>query len=93
MRWFQEFKSAFHGNGHEPYHTKEAKTAFADSLLKIADKCFYAPYVLVLSVSFLKGSNFQIFITVLISFLFLVAATMLRHEALSIIDEINDTNG
>jgi hypothetical protein len=87
MKWLKKLNNCFHGKGHEPYKTPEAKLTFADSLLKIADKLFFAPFIPFVTISFYEQSPAQFWLQLVLSVLFFIMATCLRHEALLIIDE------
>jgi hypothetical protein len=88
MKWINSLKGALHGEAHRRYKSKEAKRLFADSLLKTADKLFFAPIVLILSFTFLQVSNALFSLQVFFIFSMFIGSAWLRHEALLIIDEI-----
>ena len=89
MKWINSLKAALHGEGHKRYKSKEAKRLFADSMLKTADKLFFAPIVLILTFTFLTASNLMFLFQLFLIFSMFLGSVWLRHEALLIIDEIN----
>ena len=75
---------AFQSNGYRGYKSHKAQEKFAESLLKIADKLFWAPLAY-LGVSLYQGQNISNYGYAFI-ILFFVLGVYLRHEALTVYD-------
>ncbi|CAK1877042.1 conserved hypothetical protein [Vibrio crassostreae] len=75
---------AFRSKGYEGYKSTEAQKKFADSLLKIADKLFWAP-IAYLGVLIYQNKVFDVSSALYIT-TFLVLAVCLRHQALKVYD-------
>ncbi len=54
------FKNNFHSKGYRHYKTYEARKAYAESLLKVADKSFLATLLPLLSLAYFKSDLFQL---------------------------------
>ena len=89
MSWINHLKEVFHGKGHEPYKSREAKLAFAESLLKMSDKLFFAPYLPIITLTFFESIGYVFWLQIIISGLMFISAASFRHGALIIIDELN----
>ena len=87
MKLFADLKRAFHGEGHKYYKTKEAKLAFAKTLLNISNGLALLFFATVASLPFLGDDLGPFVMQICISFTLLAGAVWGRHEALLVIDE------
>ena len=83
LHWYKE---VFHGQGFRAYKSGKAKEKFADSILKIADKLFWAPLASLVAIG-LNGKElvFEVFF---ITAVLLILGMWLRHVGLKAIDEV-----
>ena len=82
------YRSVFHGKGFRAYKPSKAREQYASSILKIADKFFWAPMAYLVSIG-LNGSplnNEKIIFTGV----FLAFGMWLRHVGLIAIDEVEN---
>jgi len=82
---YYRFASAFHGRGAEPY-TPSTRRVYAQSLLGLADKLFWAPIAALLSFA-INPHVVWFFSLVLLSGVMFVLGLWLRHCGLSILDQ------
>ncbi|EHZ2903734.1 hypothetical protein MDT99_004319 [Vibrio vulnificus] len=75
---------AFHAKGYEGYLSEDAQKKFADSLLKIADKMFWAP-IAYFGVSVYQNKALDLWGIVYLT-IFFVLAVCLRHQGLKVYD-------
>ncbi len=75
---------AFHSKGFLGYTSEEAQKQFADSLLRIADKMFWAPMAY-LGVTLYQNQEISVLGFVYIA-IFFVLGIILRHNGLKVYD-------
>lgn len=78
------FRSAFHGRGAEPY-TPSTRRVYAQSLLGLADKLFWAPIAALLGFA-INPHVASFFALLVLSGVMFVLGLWLRHCGLSILD-------
>lgn len=81
------FKNAFHGKGVDAYSSTEARKKYARSLLRLADKFFWAPIATLLATSF-TSRNDIVLVQCILAGMFVISAMYLRHCALVIYDDL-----
>ena len=77
-------REAFHGKGYLGYKSKDAQKKFADSLLKIADKMFWAPMAYI-GASLYQAKDISFYGYAYVLFFFVLGVSM-RHQALKVYD-------
>lgn len=81
------FKNAFHGKGVEAYSSAKARKKYARSLLRLADKFFWAPIAALLATG-LTSRNDIFLAQCIIAATFVILGIYLRHCALIIYDDL-----
>lgn len=90
MKTIRILIDAFHGKGYRGHKSQEAQKKFADSLLKIADKAFWAPMTY-LGVSLYQEKTLS-GLGVLFCVSFIIIAVSLRHQGLKVFDLHDEDN-
>ena len=94
MRWIKQYQALKQEPKeceyprYEQYKTTESKLAFCDSLLKLADKLFFAPFVPLLTLSFADTSPWLFLLQLALATVAFFFGLCLRGDALRKIDQI-----
>lgn len=81
------FRHNFHGDGYLHYKTYEARKAYADGVLRLADRLFIAALLPILSIFYTESDNYYLQFFSSLSIFF--GGVWLRHKGLLMIDYIS----